>query len=189
MKLTFKLVSLLVFGTILVLGVETWFSIRDAVQTFQEDLRRDASQRARSLAGLIQDVGAPSGEQRALALIDEANADGPSGVRWVWLDAGPGDPRRPKASPEQIVQIRQGREVVFQERDSSGHGFLYTYFSPKVPTPRPGALELGYSLDGADRFRHNAILGAAWSARSCWSGAAWLSQLSGLRSWEIPWRS
>ncbi|HUE12716.1 MAG TPA: hypothetical protein VMR25_01010 [Planctomycetaceae bacterium] len=64
MKLTTKLVSVLVFGTILVLGIETYYSVRDNVQTFQADLRRDASQRALTLAALIQDVWRTSGEQR-----------------------------------------------------------------------------------------------------------------------------
>jgi two-component system, NtrC family, sensor kinase len=160
MKLTTKLVSVLVFGTILVLGIETYYSVRDEVQTFQADLRRDASQRALTLAALIQDVWRTSGEQRALQLIDDANKQGASGVRWVWLDAGPGDPRRPKVSPEQLAEIRTGREVLFQERDSSGHGYLYTYISPKLGGSRPGALELSYSLDGLDRFRHNAMIGA-----------------------------
>ena len=138
MKLATKLVFLLVFGTILVLGVETYFFVRDDVQTFQADLRRDAGQRTRTLAALIQDVWRTSGERRALQLIDDANAEGPSGVRWVWLDAGPDDPRRPKASPTQLAEIRQGREVLFQERDQSGHGFLYTYISLKVGGSRPG---------------------------------------------------
>ena len=65
MKLMTKLVVALVCGTILVLGIETYFSVRDDVQTFREDLRRDASQRARTLAVLIQDVWKVSGEPRA----------------------------------------------------------------------------------------------------------------------------
>jgi signal transduction histidine kinase len=160
MKLTTKLVAALVFGTIVVLGIETYFSVRDDVQTFRQDLHRNASQRARTLATLIQDVWRTSGERRALQLIDDANAEGPSGVRWVWLDAQPADPRRPKASADQLDEIRKGREVLFQERDQSGRGLLYTYVSLKIGGSRPGALELAYPLDGLDRFRHNAMIGA-----------------------------
>jgi two-component system NtrC family sensor kinase len=160
MKLTTKLVSALVVGTILILGIETCLSVRDDVQTFRQDLQRDASQRSLSLAALIQDVWRTSGERRALQLIDNANAQGPSGVRWVWLDAGSDDSRRPIATPEQINEIREGHEVLFEKRDQSGHGYLYTYFSPNVGASRRGALELAYSLDGLDRFRHNAIIGA-----------------------------
>jgi signal transduction histidine kinase len=160
MKLTAKLVSFLVLGTILVLGIETYLSVRDDVRTFQDDMRQDAAQRARTLGALIQDVWRTSGERRALQLIDDANAEGPSRVRWVWLDAGPGDPRRPQASSAQIAEVRTGRQTMFQERDRFGHDFLYTYAPTQVGASRPGALELAYSLDGLDRFRHNAVIGA-----------------------------
>ncbi len=180
MKLMTKLVVALVCGTILVLGIETYFSVRDDVQTFREDLRRDASQRARTLAVLIQDVWKVSGEPRALHLIDDANAEGPSGVRWVWLDAQPGEPRAPKASPAQIAEIRQGKEVLIQEREPSGHGFLYTYLSPHVGGSRPGALELAYSLDGLDRFRHNAIIGAGVVSILLLAGSGFVIALLGV---------
>src|SRR5580698_1527340 len=120
MKLKTKLVSALVFGTIVILGIESYYSVGDEVHTFQDDLRRDERQRAVTVAALIQDVWRTSGEQRALQLVDDANAQGASGVRWVWLNAGPDDPRRPKVSPEQLAEIRAGREVLFQQRDSSG---------------------------------------------------------------------
>ncbi|HEX4070968.1 MAG TPA: ATP-binding protein [Planctomycetaceae bacterium] len=180
MKLTTKLVAALVCGTILVLGIETYFSVRDDVQTFRQDLRRDASQRARSLAGLIQDVWKVSGERRALQLIDDANAEGPSGVRWVWLDAQPGEPRAPKASPAQIAEIRQGQEVLIQEREPSGHGFLYTYLSPNLGGSRPGAIEMAYSLDGLDRFRHNAIIGAGVVSILLLAGSGFVIALLGV---------
>jgi signal transduction histidine kinase len=160
MKLALKLVAFLVVGTILVLGIETYFSVRDDVRTSQEDMRHDAAQRARTLEALIQDVWRTSGERRALQLIDDANAEGPSSVRWVWLDAGPDDPRRPKATSAQLAEVRAGRQTMFEDRDRSGHNSLYTYALAKVGTQRPGAIELAYSLDGLDRFRHNAVIGA-----------------------------
>ena len=173
MKLTAKLVSVLVFGTILVLGVETYFSVRDDVQTFREDSARDAGQRARTLGALIQDVWRTSGEKRALQLIDDANAEGPSGVRWVWLDAAPGSSRTPKASPEQLAEIRSGHEVLFEKRDQAGHGLLYTYVSLSVGTARPGArnwpIRSTVSI-GSGTMRWS---GPAWSAACCSPAVDW----------------
>ena len=77
----------------------------------------------------------------------------------------PGGRRR---QPDQVVAIRRGEEVLFQKRDRSGHGLLYTYLSLDVGGLAPGALELAYSLDGLDRFRHNAMVDAGAVGSCCW---------------------
>jgi len=90
-KLTAKLVVLLIVGVILVVGAEAVVSIWQDVSTFKNDTRDDAEQMAGTLRQLVQHVWATAGQQRALRLIDDANReDGQMSVRVVWLDALPG---------------------------------------------------------------------------------------------------
>lgn len=160
-KLTAKLVFLLIVGAVLVVGVEAMVSIWQDVDTFATDMRRDAEQTGNTLGDLLEHVWATAGQQRALQLIDDANRDdGQMSVRVVWLDAPPGDARRPRLRAPQLNDARTGRQVMFQERDASGRGFLYTYVPLHVDSEQPAALEVAKLLDGLDRFRHDTVLRA-----------------------------
>jgi signal transduction histidine kinase len=161
MKLTAKLVFLLIAGAILVVGAETMVSIWQDVRTFEVEMRQDANRMGHTLRDLVEDVWVTGGQQRALRLIDDANREeGQMSVRVVWLDAPPGDARRPRAVGRELNEARAGRQVMFQERDTSGHGFLFTYVPLEISTEQPAALELAKSLDGLDRFRRDTVLRA-----------------------------
>lgn len=161
MRVAAKLIFLFVGAAVLLIGIEAYLSIDSAVTMFDRDMHRDTERVGRTLQGLVEDVWRTSGEQRALQIIGDANEDnGPLSVRWVWLDAPPGDPQEPKVSSSQLQSVRQGHEAIAQERDAAGRGIRYTYLPLKVAGPRRGALELANSLIGVDQFRRNAILRA-----------------------------
>jgi hypothetical protein len=51
-------------------------------------------------------------------------------MRWVWLDAPPGDPHQPQLSPDALAPLRQGREMIgIQHRDGTAR-HLYSYIRP-----------------------------------------------------------
>jgi len=181
MKLTTKLVSVLVCGTILVLGIETYYSVRDEVQTFQADLRRDASQRALTLAALIQDVWARAAAAGA-AIDRRCERTGSLGRAVGLAERRTGGSAAAKGIPEQLAEIRAGREVLFQKRDSSGHGFLYTYVpSSSAALGRARSNCLTRSTDWIG-FGTNATIGAGAVGTLCWPVVA-----SSSRCWEFPW--
>jgi signal transduction histidine kinase len=160
-KLTAKLVFLLIVGAILVVGTEALVSIWQDVGTFKHDMRRDAEQMADTLRDLVEHAWATAGQERTLRLIDNANReDGQMTIRVVWLDAPPGDARRPRVDAAQRNDAGTGRWGMFQERDASGHGYQYTYVPLNVDSDKPAALELAKSLDGLDRFRRHTVLRA-----------------------------
>jgi len=64
MKLTTKIVSLWMAGTLIVVAAGTFFAIRHDGRLLQDDLRSEASEIGQTLAPLIQDAWRTSGEQR-----------------------------------------------------------------------------------------------------------------------------
>jgi signal transduction histidine kinase len=162
MKLTAKLLFFLIVSVFLAVGVEAAVSIWQDVETFEEEMCWDADQMGCTLRNLVEDVWRFAGQQRAVELIQDANQkQRQTSVRLVWLDASPGDPRRPLAESKRLDRVRAGRQDTFQQRDASGRGCLYTYVPLRVETEHPpAALELTRSLDGLDRFRHQTVLRA-----------------------------
>jgi two-component system NtrC family sensor kinase len=159
MKLTTKIVSLWMAGTLIVVAAGTFFAIRHDGRLLQDDLRSEASEIGQTLAPLIQDAWRTSGEQRALQLIADANHNNRQlKVRWVWLDENTVAEGTPVLSQSNLQVVRDGQLVYVEEREPSGRGVLHTYVPVAVASPRLGAIELTNSLDGPDRIARAAIL-------------------------------
>jgi two-component system NtrC family sensor kinase len=158
MRLTAKIVSLWMAGTLIVVAAGTFFAIRHDIGHLQEEMRAEASEVGRTLAPLIQDAWRTSGEKRALQLIGDANRENRQlNVHWVWLDGASAEP--PQAlSADDLQTIESGSVVFVEERDATGRGFLHTYVPVAVPAERAGAIELTNSLDVPDRIARAAIL-------------------------------
>src|SRR5580700_8328981 len=159
MKLTTKIVSLWMAGTLIVVAAVTFFAIRHDGRLLQDDLRSEASEIGQTLAPLIQDAWRTSGEQRALQLIADANHNNRQlKVRWVWLDENTAAEGTPVLSQSNLQAVRDGQLVYVEEREPRGRGVLHTYVPVAVAAPRSGAIELTNSLDGPDRIASAAIL-------------------------------
>jgi two-component system NtrC family sensor kinase len=183
MKLTTKIVSLWMAGTLIVVAAGTFFAIRHDRRLLQDDLRSEASEIGQTLAPLIQDAWRKSGEQRALQLIADANQNNRQlNVRWVWLDEKTAAEGTPELSQSDRQAVNNGEMVYVEEREPSGRGLLRTYVPVAVASPRLGAIELTNSLDGPDRIAHGAILRFALlgallivlSAAAAWLLGVWL---------------
>ncbi|HEV8066106.1 MAG TPA: HAMP domain-containing sensor histidine kinase [Planctomycetaceae bacterium] len=158
MKLTAKIVSLWMAGTLIVVAAGTYFAIRHDVRLLQEDMQADAVEIGRTLAPLIQDAWHTSGEKRALQLIADADRENRQvDVRWVWLDSDGPEAQSTKLSDSDQQTIRNGGTILVEDRDATGRGFLHTYVPVPVSPARKGAIELRESLDGLDRLSRAAI--------------------------------
>jgi two-component system, NtrC family, sensor kinase len=183
MKLTTKIVSLWMAGTLIVVAAGTFFAIRHDARLLQDDLRSEAGEIGQTLAPLIQDAWRTSGEQRALQLIADANQNNRQlNVRWVWLDEKTAAGVTPALSQSDLQAVNNRQLVYVEEREPSGRGVLHTYVPVAVASPRLGAIELTNPLDGSDRIaraaiRRFALLGAALivlSAAAAWLLGIWL---------------
>jgi len=158
MKLTAKIVSLWMAGTLIVVAAGTYFAIRHDVRLLREDMQADAVEICRTLAPLIQDAWRTSGEKRALQLIADADRENHEvDVRWVWLDGDGPEAQAAKLSADDQQAIRNGGTILVEDRDATGRGFLHTYVPVPVSPARTGAIELRESLDGLDRLSRAAI--------------------------------
>lgn len=158
MKLTAKIVSLWMAGTLVVVAVGTFFAIRHDGSLLQENMRANAGEVGQTLAPLIQDAWRTSGEPRALQLIADANRDNRQlNVRWIWLDDPQAHNQTAQFSPADFGNLRGGNVVCLEQRDPSGKGVLHTYVPVSVASTRSGAIELTNSLDAIDRIAYAAI--------------------------------
>jgi two-component system NtrC family sensor kinase len=171
MKLTAKIVSLWMVGTLIVVAVGSFFTVRHDVEVAHEHMRQDAAEIGATLAPLIQDAWRTSGEQRARQLIADANRQSHQfNVGWVWIDRRPADGNVPKLSVDDLQSLHVGNAAFVEERDPSGRGFLHTFVPVAVPgvsTPamstsgdelQTGAIELTNSLDRLDQIARQAIV-------------------------------
>ncbi len=158
MKLTAKIVSFWMAGTLIIVAAGTFFAIRHDVHLLQENMRADAGEVGRTLAPLIQDAWQTSGEQRALELLADANRDNRQfNVRWVWLDDRSTESPLARFPASNLQNLRGGNLVFVEDREPSGKDFLHTYVPVPVASSRTGAIEVTNSLDALDHIADSAI--------------------------------
>jgi len=159
MKLATKLVSILVLGTIIILAIDGYLSVRRDIEIFETDMKRDAHLFGRAMKDSVIGVWHTKGSKHALELIAGVNrGDHLLHIRWVWLNALSDDPYSPRAPREKLDIVVRGKETSFKERSKEGNGYLYTYVPVKVDEERPGALELSESLSKMDEYAHTTIV-------------------------------
>jgi two-component system, NtrC family, sensor kinase len=159
MKLTAKIVSLWVTGTLVLVAVCTFFAARHDRALLRTEMRADAGEIGRTLAPLVQDAWRTSGEERALQLIADANRENRLlNVRWVRLNHKPAEDQAANLSGDDLQSLRSGNTVFVESREPAGRGFLHTYVPVQVGTASNGAIEVTKSLDELDRISHAALL-------------------------------
>lgn len=109
MKLTARLVSLLLLGALVLLVIDTYSSIRREVSIVERDMRLSAGLMGRAMRGILVEVWSTRGESRSLGLIQDVNkAEQSAFLRWVWLHAPPDDPQRPLVPRERLEPVFRG---------------------------------------------------------------------------------
>src|SRR5262249_23238602 len=143
MKLVSKLTLTLALGMCLVLALYGYLSVRREHVLFESDMERDEHLIGRALGAAVGAVWHRDGQERALEMIRDASGrDGGVRMRWVWLDAPPGDPHAPAASASELEPLRRGIDVVRIERAPDARGRMFTYAPTQVEPGRFGAIEL-----------------------------------------------
>jgi len=161
MKLTAKLVSILLLGIILLLAIDGYISIQRETHLFEANMRRNALLLGRAMKGLVADSWNADGGTRAEQLIEDANAEEDRvSIRWVWLDAtSESDLRlRPRVPRERLEPLLRGEEISLRSRDQDGDEYLHTYVPVAVDEQRPGALELSESLSELGEYSHHNLI-------------------------------
>jgi len=159
-RLAGKFMSFLLVGVIGLLVLQGLMEIRRQIRYFNSDMRHDARLLGHALEGLVADVWRSRGEDRALELIRDANRDERLfQIRWVWLDAPPGDSHGPRVPVEELASLAPGRDVVLKRDEEGEEGRLVTYVSVDVGAGRRGALELSESLAVMNDYLRSTRIG------------------------------
>jgi two-component system, NtrC family, sensor kinase len=148
MRLAAKLVSLLLVGLVILLGIDGYLSVRYESAFLQAEMERNAGLLGRMIKGEVVDAWRAGGEKRALGLIADANQDERSvRIRWVWLDNLPNHRSRPLVANDMLGPVRQGEKASFREVQNGGEDFLVTYVPVQLGKQGTGAIELSEGLD------------------------------------------
>lgn len=143
MKIVHKLYIFNVLVVVVVLFLFGYFSYNRDVVQFETDMKQDASNLGHVLAVAVSDVWVSEGQDYALDLIHDENADQTMfTTRWVWLDDTREDRHRPVLPIDRLTPLMRGEDVVARGVQKDGRPALFTYIRVRTPDNRPGALEL-----------------------------------------------
>src|SRR5262245_46171579 len=153
MRLARKLTLALVLAIFAVMAGNAYLQVRREVTLFEADLVEDQHIVGETLRSAVEIVWRATDEATARALIERANQVGSEvRVRFVWLDAPPGDRDAPGVLPADLRTLSGGREPLVVRRSVDGEERRFTYVPLKAPTERPAALELSQSVGWQHRF-------------------------------------
>ena len=161
MKLVIKLTLTLVLGMSLALATFGYRSVRRERALLDAHRHRGDHLILHALSAAVSEVWRRDGRAEALRLIDDADAQGDGlRLRWVWLDAAAGDPRRPTVP---VDAARRSSEIVLMD-GGAGEPRAFVYAPTEVGEGRPGAIELSESLEEDQHFFRESVQSAALAA-------------------------
>jgi signal transduction histidine kinase len=147
MKLALKVVLSTVFGTLLVLIAFGYFRARKEVAVFDQDMRKDHTLIGATLGVCVASTWASAGEQRALELIDRADAERP-GLRIGWIHSdGSQSARAPVFAWKPPGDFRTTDHSVTADPNNPARSFLVTRVPVRGPNGLLGAIEIAESLE------------------------------------------
>jgi two-component system NtrC family sensor kinase len=162
MKLTRKLVAALMVGVFAVLATHAALRVHREVVRFEADVQQDDGGFGRMLARMVATMSKEVGAEKTLALLEHANPNGqPARIRWVWLDAPAGDPRRPRVPVEELTTLAETTQVTVRlppDQNAGDSSEMYTYTPLDTGGGRRLAIELAESLAGEASYVRDTVL-------------------------------
>jgi signal transduction histidine kinase len=159
MKLVWKVTLAMLLGICIVLAGHGYLRVRREISFIRADMTRDHSKLGQAFSEAVDHLWRAKGKEQALQLIEDANAARKEVViRWVELDAPPGDAHAPYLRGAVLEPVRVGRQVEHVEADPSGNEHVYSYIPVLVEGTPLGALEISESLDTANEYIRTTII-------------------------------
>jgi two-component system, NtrC family, sensor kinase len=164
MKLAPKLAVFLMAAMFAVLALDAWVGVWRERTLLETDMQTDESNTGRVLGAAIAEVWRVDGRERALQVVQDANASsGEIRVRWVEPDAAPGSATAARV-PGVAARLNAGEIFTEVNRRSESTGRLYTYIPVLVAGRVEGALELSESLGPERSYVRSLVLQRAVTA-------------------------
>lgn len=156
MKIAPKFTLALVAGILVVHVGAAVVRVQREVDLFQQDTTRDSKMLGRALAHAAESAWRTGGEAEVSRLIAHATMrEDHVNVRWVWIDAPPGDARAPAAARQALEPLTRGRTAVARiDHDPA----LYTYVPIHLPGERITAIEVEDPYEYAQSYLRQSII-------------------------------
>ncbi|MET0413918.1 MAG: HAMP domain-containing sensor histidine kinase [Polyangiaceae bacterium] len=157
MRLALKVVLATVLGTLAVLVVFGYLRTRREIALFDSDIRNDHGLIGTTLGVCVASTWAAAGEERALELVTQANADRSNlTISWVYPDG-----RQPSDAafhaPFPTGPFIQSEHTVMEGPDHEQPSFLVTYVPVRDRTRLLGAVVIAESLAVRDAYLRSSI--------------------------------
>ncbi len=162
MKLTAKIMSVLLITVVIFTAVASYFSVRSAYEEFRANQQQLARQFGRQLHDRLATAMQTEGPAGVVRLLDQLAAARDRGVtvRWVWFERSAPAELLPHGRPEYWTTIRIGQVVSVISQDAIGRRQLHTYLPLQTGSGRLGGLEITDSLAEVERQARQT----AWNA-------------------------
>ena len=159
MKLSTKIMSFVFLGIMALLAIDGYFSALREIRLFDNDMEHDALLLGHAMKKLVADAWQVKGQDMTLKLIEEVNNDEHQvQLRWVWLDAPPGDPFAPRVSRAKLGPVVRGQEISIKKMVAKDTGHRFTYVPVPANNVKHGALELSESLFQLVDYTHETVI-------------------------------
>lgn len=157
MRFARKLAYALWIGICIIYGVNGLERYQREVQLFETDIQRDHQVLGRGIAAAVAELWEDEGRDRALDIVERANAREPlAQIRWVDLAAPAGDPRAPLAPPSALSEVAKGEFAMW--KDETGPGRLCSYVPLRVGEVWTGAIEVSETLQPERDYLRSSLL-------------------------------
>ena len=159
MKLTLKLVCIVLAVTVLVLSIAGYLRVQREVNTFQSTMVQDGRLLGKIIESMLADVWQTQGQARVLQLLEDANASTHRfHFSWIPLESLTTALDRAGVDQQQHAALLRGDRVVVKTHDTQGQATLSVYIPVTVGSEVPGVIEAVQSLAGVQRYVHKTIL-------------------------------
>ena len=159
MKLTLKLVLVVLAVTVFVLSIAGYLRVQREVETFQNNMVQDGRLLGQILGSLLADAWQRYGQDRVHQLLVEANTS-TRRFRFRWLP--PEDLTaaldRVNLDQDERAALLRGARIVVKTRDAYGQATLATYALVTLSSGTPGVVEMVESLAGMQQYIRDTIL-------------------------------
>ena len=148
MRLTTRLVAVLMLGLICLVAINGMISLKRTNDVFRRVAKTHAQHLGDELEEMILVVWEKNGGDSAIEMIRTAT-DGRHHmqVRWVWFDASPGDPFSPSAPPDLLQALIIKNHLPVEVQRPNGPNLLNHYWEIDVQDERRGGLEMSEPMD------------------------------------------
>jgi len=158
MKLSLKLIILVLSGLIVITGITLVLQISREEDFSHQEIRQNMENMGRVVSHLVARAWSGGGIEAAGRVIDEMNRSIPSmRFRWVWFDAGEKSENAPEIK-ELDRLLKKADSFPFVEKpDKQGEMRAFSHFPVPVSEKRPGGLEISESLSDMRAYTRNTV--------------------------------